>query len=91
MATWPKMGPCCLVVDLSSSLQVSHLSVYQGSERQVVKQICEVLPNIGVAILPETFVVEAVHLCDLSRLMVSTQDGDSLLKTHLVGWGKKDS
>ena len=63
---------------------MSHLSIYQGCERQVVKEICEVLPDIGVAILPETFVVEAIHLCDLSRLMVPTQDGDSLLKTHLV-------
>jgi len=70
-----------------SKKPVSHLSVYQGSERQVVKQICEVLPDVGIAILPETLVVEAIHLSDLSRLMVPTQDGDSLLKTHLVGQG----
>lgn len=30
----------------------SYLRVYQGSEGQVIEQVCEVLPNIGVTIFP---------------------------------------
>lgn len=44
---------------------MSHLLVDQCGERQVVKQVCEVLPDIGVAVLPQTFIVEAIDLCDL--------------------------
>lgn len=62
---------------------VSHLLVHQCGERQVVEQVCEVLPNIGVAVLPQAFVVEAVDLCDLPRLVVPSQDGDSLRETDL--------
>ena len=63
----------------------SYLSVHQRSEGQVVKQVCEVLPHVGVAVLPQALVVEAVHLCDLPRLVVPSQDGDSLRETNLSG------
>lgn len=62
---------------------MSHLLVHQCRERQVVKQVCEVLPDVGVAVLPQTFIVEAVDLCDLPRLVVPSQDGDSLRETDL--------
>lgn len=38
----------------------THLVVNQGSERQIVKKICEVLPHIGIAVLPKTLIVEAI-------------------------------
>lgn len=61
----------------------SYLSIDQCSEWQVVKQVCEVLPDIGIAVLPQALVVEAIDLCDLPWLMVPSQDGDSLLETNL--------
>lgn len=61
----------------------SYLSVDQRGERQVVEQVCEVLPHVSVAVLPQALVVEAVDLCDLPRLVVPSQDGDSLLETNL--------
>lgn len=63
----------------------SHLSVNQCSERQVVKQVCKVLPDVGIAVLPQALVIEAVDLRDLPRLVVPSQDGDSLLETNLDG------
>lgn len=63
--------------------RVSYLLVNQRGERQVVEQVCEVLPDVGVAVLPQTLVIEAVDLCDLSRLVVPSQDGDSLWETNL--------
>jgi hypothetical protein len=61
-----------------TTVQTEDLIVNQCSQRQVVEQICEVLPDIGVAVLAETLVVEAVHLGDLSRLVVSAEDGNAL-------------
>lgn len=29
-----------------------HLRVYQGCEGEVIEQVCEVLPNVGVTIFP---------------------------------------
>lgn len=67
----------------------SNLSVDQRGERQVVEQVCEVLPHVGVAVLPQALVVEAVDLRDLPRLVVPSQDGDSLLETNLNRRKKK--
>ena len=66
---------------------VPHLVVYQGGEGQVVEQVGEVLPHVGVAVLPQALVVEAVHLRDLTRLVVPSQDGDSLTVPYL---GKRE-
>lgn len=60
-----------------------HLRVYQGSEGEVIEQVCEVFPNVGVAVFSEALVVEAIHLCDLSALVVPSEDCDALPETHL--------
>ena len=48
------------------------------SEWEVVKQICEVLPHVCIAILPEALVVKAVDLSDLSRLVIASEDGNAV-------------
>lgn len=60
------------------AVQAEDLIIDQGSKRQVVKQICEVFPDIGVAIFPEALVIEAVHLGDLAGFVVPAEDGDTL-------------
>lgn len=52
-------------------------AIHQRCHRQVVKQVGKVLPHIRVAVLAKTLVIEPVHLSDLSRLMVPSQDGHS--------------
>ena len=41
---------------------VTTLTVHKGGEREVVEQVGEVLPHVGVAILAQTLVIEPVHL-----------------------------
>jgi hypothetical protein len=61
-----------------TTVQTEDLVVDQGSERQVVEKVCEVFPDIGVAILAETLVVKAVYLGDLAGLVVAAKNGDAL-------------
>jgi len=49
-----------------------------GSEGQVVKDLSAVLPGVGAGVLLLALVVEAVHLSDLARLVVATQQRDLL-------------
>ena len=54
-----------------------------GSERQHVKEVRVVLPYVGVSVLTDTLVVEAVDLRDLTALVVSAQDRDAVAVAHL--------
>lgn len=48
----------------------------------------EILPDVGIAVLAETLVIKAVHLCNLSGLVVAPQDRDAFTVTNLpiVTW-----
>lgn len=59
------------------------LSVDQGCKGQIVKEVCEIFPHVCVAVFPQALVIEAVHLCDLSALVVPTQYRDALWETDL--------
>ena len=48
-----------------------------GRHREVVKSICKVLPDIGVSVLSEAFIVKPINLGDLATLVVSPQNGDT--------------
>lgn len=51
-------------------------------EGDVVEEVGEVLPNISVAILPQTFIVESVDLCDLSRFVVASEKCDAITEAN---------
>lgn len=68
----------------------TNLLLDQSSEWEVVEEIGEVLPNVGIAILSQTLIIEAVDLGDLSRLVVATQDGDSILVSDLECHQERD-
>ena len=61
----------------------AHLCVNQRGERQVIKQVCEVFPNICISVLSQALVIETIHLCDLSALVVPPKDGNSLRVANL--------
>ena len=62
----------------------------EGCEREVVEQISKVSPHVRVAVFPQAFVVEAVHLRDLPRLVVAAQDGDAVAVAQLEGDKESD-
>jgi len=71
-------------------VEAEDLPVNQSRQRQVVEQIREVLPHVGIAILPQALVVEAVHLRDLATLVVASQDGYSVFVTDFQSDEKSD-
>ena len=53
-----------------ASMEGEDLILNNGSEREVVKEVCEVFPDIRVAVFPQTLVVESINLGNLTTLMV---------------------
>ena len=45
-----------------AAVQTEDLAVHQRREGQVVKQVSEIFPHVGISIFPQTFVIEAIHL-----------------------------
>lgn len=41
-------------------MYVLYLVLYQACQWEVIKQVCEVPPDIRIAILSETFIIEAI-------------------------------
>ena len=57
----------------------------EGGEREIVEEISKVSPHIRVAIFPQAFVIEAVHLGNLSRFMVAAEDRNPVAVAKLEG------
>lgn len=72
-------------------METEDLIVDQSSKREVVEQVREVFPDVGVAVFAEAFIVEAVHLCNLTRLVISSKDGDTLGIPNLQRYQKSHS
>lgn len=68
----------------------THLVINQRRQRQVVKEVGKVLPNIRVAVLPQALVVKSIDLRDLPRLVVASQDGNAVAVSHLEDYEEGD-
>lgn len=49
-----------------TSVEAEDLVVDESGEREIVEQVREELPDVGIAVLPQAFIVETIDLCDLS-------------------------
>ena len=58
-------------------MEAENLVVNQGSQRQIVKEVREKLPDICIAVFPKTLVVKTIYLCNLTRFVVTTKDCNS--------------
>lgn len=58
--------------------------VNDNGERQEIKQVSKVLPNVGCSIILQTLVIEAVHLSNLTGFVISTQDVNSARIANLT-------
>lgn len=47
-------------------------------------------PYIGVAVFPQTFIVETINLSDLSALVVSTENGNARFVANFQGYKQRD-
>ena len=68
----------CVDRGTQATVKAENLIIDEGGEGEVVEEVSEVFPDIRIAILSKAFVVEPVHLGDLTRLVVSTEDGDAV-------------
>ena len=69
----------------------TYLVFDEGGKGEVVEEVGEVSPYIGVSVLAETFVVEPVHLRDLPRFVVPAKDGHSVAVPQLKRNEESDS
>jgi hypothetical protein len=59
-------------VGAQATMYTKHPAIHHSSKRQVVEYLAAVSPNICAAIFSLAFVIEAVHLGYLTRLVVSS-------------------
>ena len=72
------------VVLISSRLhRCTYLAIHQSCQWEVVEEVSEVFPYVGVAIFSKTLIVETIHLCNLPTLMIATKYGNSIRKANL--------
>lgn len=55
-----------------------YFAVDEGSESQVIEHLGAISPNVDRAVLSNTFIIEAIGLCDLSTFVVSSDQSDSV-------------
>lgn len=59
-------------------MDAEYLPFNNSSDRQEIKGVVEIVPNIVVAILFTNFVVKAIHVGYVSRLMIASQKHDGV-------------
>ena len=75
----------CVDARRETSMEAEDLVIDEGSEWEIVEEVGEELPDVCIAIFAQALVVEAVHLCNLSGLVVTAKDGDSGGVSNLEG------
>mmetsp|Transcript_11852 Transcript_11852/g.34208 ORF Transcript_11852/g.34208 Transcript_11852/m.34208 type:complete len:246 (+) Transcript_11852:453-1190(+) len=73
-----------------SAVQAKDRMLHQRRQREVIEQIREHLPNIGASVLSNAFIVEPVHLRDLTTLMIASQDEDAVRVSDLQAHEHRD-
>jgi len=66
-------------------MQAENLVFNNCGKRKEIKKISVVFPNIGISVLSEALVIEAIDLSNLSGLMVASKDGNPVLEPDLEG------
>ena len=78
-----KMKNIKLINNIKKLKMISYLSINKGGKWKIVKKISKIFPDIGIAILAQALIVKSIYLCDLSTLMVSSQDCDAVFESYL--------
>lgn len=65
-------------------MDAQYLAIDNGCQSKEVKDLTASLPYRRVAVLCLAFFVEAINLCDLSRLVVPSHKGDSIRESAVL-------
>jgi hypothetical protein len=57
--------------------------VNDGRQTKIVEDLCAILPHVDTAIFLQTLVVKPIYLCDLTTLMVASNQCDAIGISHL--------
>lgn len=66
-----------------TAVKAENLVLDKGGEGEVIEEVGEVFPDIGVAVFAQALVVKTVDLCDLAGFVISSENGDTLGVTDL--------
>eukprot|EP01136_Pigoraptor_vietnamica_P039277 Opistho-1_new@9865 len=66
-----------------AAVEAEDLVLHKRREGEEVKEVRKILPHVRVAVLAEALVVKAVHLRNLSALVVAAKDRDALAEADL--------
>lgn len=58
-------------------MKTENTALDNGCQWQIIKETGKVLPNVGITIFPEAFVIKSINLSDLLALVISSKDSDS--------------
>lgn len=59
-----------------SSMNAENFSFNDGSDTKIIEDFCAVLPWVGISVLSNGLIIEAVDGGDLSGLVISSKEGD---------------
>jgi len=65
-----------LDIGRKTTVDAKDFTLHNGANTQVVKNFAAVLPWVGISVFADSLVVESVHRCDLSCLVVSAEKSD---------------
>lgn len=66
-----------------TTVEAEDVSFNNCGQRQVIKQACEVLPNIGISVFSKALIIESIDLSDLLAFVITSQDGNSVWVSYL--------
>lgn len=69
-------------------MEAEHFILYNSSKRQVIKEVGKILPDIWVPVFSKALIIESIDLGDLSTLMVSSKNGNSISESNLEQYKK---
>lgn len=72
-------------------MYAENLVINDGSQWQEIKDLSAVPPHVNRAVLPQALIVETVDLGDLSALMISSNQGNSVSVPDFQGQQEQES
>lgn len=72
-------------------METEDLVLNECGKGEIVKEVGEVFPNVGVAVFAQALVVKSIHLRDLTGLVIASENSDTLRVANFKGNQKRNS